>query len=467
MDAIHQFRAYLMKPHVRPWALSAPILVLLICLPMLRPLRHPDPRAISDGELARLATIQSLVEHRSLAINDSAFVPNSSTIRKGDQLFSAQPPVLAVLLSGPYWVMQRFGLTFAKNRSLVEYLLTMLGVTIPVALAAGFMHHMARIFELKRPVRAMLAMAVALASGLVTYGVVLNARAPAAALVIAAVSCLAHVAVSSKPGVTCGWVAVAGMCAALGATIDPAASIFLMLLVFVIFAMRWSVTMKLGALVLYLLGAAGPILLHASLVVPITGDILPPQLHREMSPPRVTMATPSVDDIDDVGTTAAGWWDALGIGLARVLNAFFGTHGILTHFPIVVLGIFGVGAVMHRHWPMTTKTLATATVAGALTVIIARCVVVNVGAGEMFGPEAFVIFLPMLLFWSGAWLRRSHRPISWVWVSLLLAFSIGVGLLGATDPCPRSGYERYTVAQALSNLVRGTSMQQHEMFAGR
>src|SRR4051812_18771644 len=111
METLNRFRAYLMKPHVRPWALSAPILVLIICLPMLRPLRHPDPREISDGETARLATIQSLVEHRSLAINDSTFVPNTSTIKHGTKLFSAQPPVMAVLLAGPYWAMVHwFGL---------------------------------------------------------------------------------------------------------------------------------------------------------------------------------------------------------------------------------------------------------------------------------------------------------------------------------------------------------------------
>src|SRR5436189_222972 len=41
---------------VRPWALSAPILVLLVALPLLRPLRYPLPRQISDEEQARLAT---------------------------------------------------------------------------------------------------------------------------------------------------------------------------------------------------------------------------------------------------------------------------------------------------------------------------------------------------------------------------------------------------------------------------
>src|SRR5688500_9076948 len=207
MDALHQFRLYLTRPHVRPWALSAPILVLLVCLPLLRPLRHPDPRVVSDDELARLATIESLVERRTLDITDAAFKPASGTVPVGDKVFTRQPPTLSVLLAGPYSLMRWLGLTLDENPALVAYLLTRVGVTIPVAAAAGLIHRMGRLFELRRPRRALLATAVVFGSGLVSYGVVLNAHAPAAALVLGAVACVIHVAISKAPNVTSGWLA--------------------------------------------------------------------------------------------------------------------------------------------------------------------------------------------------------------------------------------------------------------------
>ncbi|MEO6435883.1 MAG: hypothetical protein ABIP55_08990, partial [Tepidisphaeraceae bacterium] len=223
MEILHQFRLYLTRPRVRPWALCAPILVLLVCLPLLRPLRHPDPRTTSDDENARLATIVSLADRRSLDIAGSDLAPLAGTITRGRRTFSTQPPALSVLLAGPYWVMKRSGLTFDENPALVAYLLTLIGVTIPVAVAAGLIYRMGRLFELRRPRRALLATAVVFASGLVSYAVVLNAHAPAAALVIASAACLAHVASAKQPNVTSGWLAVAGMCVALGAAIDPAA----------------------------------------------------------------------------------------------------------------------------------------------------------------------------------------------------------------------------------------------------
>ena len=155
---------------MRPWALSAPIVVLLICLPLLRPLRHPDPLQISDDEQARLATIQAVVEQHTLQIQRTDFfqIKQASLfatrdvirVKHGDEperWYSDQSPVMSVLLSGPYWVMHRWGVTFKRNPVLVEYLLTLFGVTLPIALAAGLLYRMGRIFELKRPARAGLA----------------------------------------------------------------------------------------------------------------------------------------------------------------------------------------------------------------------------------------------------------------------------------------------------------------------
>lgn len=470
MNVAHLFRRRQpAKPHVRPWALSAPIVVLLICLPLLRPLRHPDPRLISDDELARLATIESLVERRTLSIDKSPLAPQRGLITRGDHVYSDQPPTMAALLAGPYSVMRRFDLTFANNPALVAYLLTLIGVTIPVAAGTGLIYRMGRMFELPRQKRAMLAMAVALGSGFVSYGVVLNAQAPAAALVLASVAAIVHVAISRRPTATSGWLAAAGACAMLAAAIYPPAIVFVVLMAATIIAMRWRARMKLAGLALYALGAAGPLLLHGALVKPVTGDLLPPRFHADLVATTAAdaAAAAEADEMDDLGPAGAGWWAVLGRNLARLAAALFGEHGILSHFPVLIFGILGVAAVMHRHWPMTTKVLATATLVGAGAVVVACALVLLIGAGPMFGPQAFILFLPLTLFWSGAWLRRRHGAGAWVLAGVLLAFSVAVSLIGATNPCPRDGYDRYTVAQALSNLVRPEAIQPPPTLAGR
>jgi len=84
-------------PMVRPWGLAAPILVLVVCLPLLRPLRHPTD--ISENEKSRLATIEAIVEKRTLAVDGPLYFqprsPITSSIRGGERHYSPQPPVMS------------------------------------------------------------------------------------------------------------------------------------------------------------------------------------------------------------------------------------------------------------------------------------------------------------------------------------------------------------------------------------
>jgi hypothetical protein len=86
----------------------------------------------------------------------------------------------------------------------------------------------------------------------------------------------------------------------------------------------------------------------------------------------------------------------------------------------------------------------------------------------MFAARWAVLVAPLLLFWTGAWLRKSHRVQSWSVAGVLALFSICVSVLGATDPFPRGGYDGYTALAALRTLTHGpTTPTEHATLAGR
>jgi hypothetical protein len=460
------------RPYVRPWALSVPVVVLLLALPLLRPLRHPDPASVSDDERARLATVQALVEHRTLAIDDSSFVDTTAKVRRNGHWYSNQPPTLSVLLAGTYWLLHRLGHTFDSNPNWVAYLLTLVGTTLPVAFAGGLVYRMGRLFELYRPWRAGLALAVVLGSGLISYATVLNAHAPAAALVLASAASLIHVTITNRRLHGSVWLAVSGACAALAAAMEPAAVLFVLLFGAVVLSLRWTVVQRLAGLAVYLAAAAAPVLLHVALVQRTTGNVWQGSgLGRERlvtdaqpattAPPKrglggLSVAFPEYQEEEDVEPTSA--WQPLWSGLAKVFAAVFGRHGVLSHFPVVVMGLIGVAMVMHRHWPPATKALASATLAGGAVIILLYALRAIDWTQAMFGTRWFVVFLPMTVFWSGVWLRRRHRPVSWALAGTLLGFSVVVSLLGATGPLPKDGFPVYTAAGAARNLFLGTAV---------
>lgn len=463
---------------VRPWALLGPIVVLIIALPLLRPLRHPDPGAISDEELARLATVQAIVEHKTLAIDQTDFVSTHLRTTRNDHFYSDQPPVMSVLLAPSYWAMRKAGVDFAKRPDLAMYLLTLIGVTIPVAAASGLLYRMGRLFELRRPWRATLGLVTVLASGLISYATVLNAHAPAAALVLCAAACLIHVSITNKRLHGSVWLALSGLCGALAATIDPPAIVFLALLPAVIFALRWTILQRFGGFAVYVVGATLPLLLHGWLSSDIPGNGF--RIHGPagndsvfsfLNPDSCTIG-PAYDVYAFDEDEPAGFWSNLAVTGHRLLAALVGGHGLLSHFPIVILGIAGVTMVMHRHWAWTTKVLASVTLSGAVLLLglfIARRPDWH---GAMFASRWFIVFLPLVVFWTGAWLRRRHNRIAWVVAAALLAFSMTASILGATGPLPKQGFvaddgsERYTVAGALQNLIHPKSNENEELVAG-
>jgi len=478
------------QARVRPWGLAVPIAVLIVSLPLLRPLRIPDPTRLGDSEAARLATVDAIVENpvvsgqapaMRLAIRDewSADVTTAMVIH--GRRYSVQAPMLAFILAGPYAIMHHLGWTLRDNSVFVPFMLTLIGSTLPVAAAAGLLYRIGRLFELRRNWRTLLAAICVFGGGLISYATVINPHAPAAALIIAAAGCLIQVAASERPGRQGGWLVGAGLLAALAGTIDPLTALFAVLFPAVIFAMRLPTGLKIAGVLLYGVGMMPPMALYAVLTMPLTGDLRPGVLHPELvrSIPRSALlttrsttaaASPTAessasvaaqplaapDDEEVVATPGLVWRSiaAAGSGVADLLATLLGSHGLLSHFPIAIVGAMGIGAVMHRHWPMTTKLLAAISATGMIAALV-LCMVHDAGPGAMFANQTWIAMMPMLLFWIGAWFRRRHRRGVWIGLGILLGFSVIVSLIGATDPMPRNGYDQYTPIGAIGRMVHG------------
>ena len=449
-------RAYSSQKHVRPWALAAPVVVLLICLPLLHPLRFPAAWQMSDDEMSRYGTVQALVEQQTFSIDQTQFVATTEKTRVGDTWYSDQPPVPGLLLAGPYWLLYHCGFSFRHHPAVVEYLLTLVAVTLPVAAAAGMLYRMGRLFELSRPWRTGLALGVVLGSGFISYGTVLNPYAPAAALLLLAVAILVQVSLSKDALQSGVYLLSAGFFAALAAVINPAAGIFTLMLGWVALTMPWRWSPRIAGMLMFVVGMLPPILLHMSLSAPITGDWrlgftpLPAMqpLHSRHSPAGIILT-----DADDwLPANAPSTPQEIAAYLQRGVSAIAGPHGILTHFPVLVLGVLGLGIVLRKHWPGSTKALAVVTCIGTGVVLVHYIALPVDWRWAMFGVRWYVLVLPLCLFWAGAWVRRSHNAVTWTLAGLALLFSVIVSLIGATDPMPREGYDGYTVAQAWQHM---------------
>lgn len=430
---IQFFRSLRARQYVRPWALAAPIVVLIIALPLLRPLRRP--MELSMQEATRLAAVQSLVEHHQFMITAA----NLSSHEQPDM------PVFTLLLAGPYWLLHQMGYRLSRDTAMVSYLLTVICSTIPAAAVTGLIYRMARVFQLSRPVRLGMAVGVVLCSGLISYATVINPHAPAACFILAAAASLIHVALVPKG--SGGSLALAGLFSGLAAVIDLSAAPFLFLLPIALLAVRGSISWRIGAILFFIIGAILPVALHEAL----SDDLIYPKTVVENL--AIGSAAPASGD-EDQQVEPPSVFDVLGHGVGNFLEALLGPHGLLSHFPVIILAVWGIASILHRHWPVVVKMLAILTLCGALGVIIWVAANNPGDPGQMYASRYFIAFSPLLLFWSGAWLRSKHGAVIWGIAIFLIAFSGVVGVIGAINPYPPNGYERYTPVAAIAQMLR-------------
>jgi hypothetical protein len=323
-------------------------------------------------------------------------------------------------------------------------------------------YRLGRMFELHRPLRVGLGLGAVIASGLITYGVVMNRHAPAAALLLLAVTCISHLVVAEHPYRDLLMSALAGFFAALAATVDPPAIALGTLLCLVLLAMRWNAATRIGAVVLFLAGGAPVILLNIVLLhsigIPLQSVFSAPQ---PRGVPALALPAISVSNIDTVtpagfddeadaeaapSAIQATWAHVAGV-IGGILEAAVGGHGLLSHFPILAVGVLGAILALHRNWTGATKALAAVTLfSGAL--LVGAYSLQEPMPVTSYGAPWFVATAPVVLLWAGVWLKRSHRTQSWVTASCVLAFSVVVSIVGMVDPAPRNGYRGYSFAEA-------------------
>ncbi|HEY0010116.1 MAG TPA: hypothetical protein VGB55_15435 [Tepidisphaeraceae bacterium] len=429
---------------VRPWALLGPVIVLLIAAPLLRPLR--DPGLGSAREVAAIETVRALLTRNTYDL-PPAMATNEAVMQINGRLLAEDSPAFLTLLAAIARLIEAAGVTFSSNALLLEYLLILFAAAVPTAFACGLLYRMSRIFELPRPWRVGLAVACVLATGWISYAVVLLPTAAATAGVVAALACLIHASGLKSPVRVAIWLAFAGLCGAGAVALEPAAMGVLLLSPLVVMGMTHSLRLRFLGLILLAAGAAIPLLTAASINRSLTGDAFPPSWHDASFEALIVPALPPISG-DDLEPLTPSAWAAVGRGMNRLIVFTVGSHGVLSHFPVLLLGLAGASAVLHRHWPRPVKWLAGGCVGVLLALLISGMAVPIRAADLDFAAPKLIIVSPPLLIWAGAWLRKRHGPIVWIIAALAVAISTLISLLGAIVPTPPGGYTGYTAAEA-------------------
>lgn len=444
------FLAVLARQRLRPWGLIPPILVLLIAMPLLRPLRHPAPADIHPDEAAILATTEALALQGHAAIERSPLGERASTVLVGRHLYGTQPLVLSALLAPTQKASDALGWTSANSPVPVHYLLTLLGAALPVALSAALIYRLARVYELSRPLRCATALTAVLGSGLISYAVVLNPHAPAAFAMLAALTCIAHAVAAPTTRRLLSLIALAGLCASLAATLDSAAMLIALLLPLALLALPFSWPVRAVCVAAFLIACLPAATLYYQVHLPVTGGWTSTAM---VAAEQATPPLPTAADAPEPETIASLLKSA-GQFIMQLGSVLFGSHGVLSHFPVVLLGLLGLLLVLRRHWPMAMKALAALLLLACI--IFIACDVAGPRSWRQpgFAARSLLVLVVCLLPFAGVWLRARRSIAAWSLAAPLLLLSCVVGILGATGPLIHNAHSGHTAIAAARHLLQ-------------
>jgi hypothetical protein len=281
------------------------------------------------NDQARVATVDSLVERHTFAIDGSIFRGTGDKILIDGRFYSNKPPVMDLAGAAVFLpIYEAFGVSLSTPRSAEYYLLTLLLIGVPSAFGVALLDRSFHRRGFARKDRLLAVTGFGCATLVWPYSTVINNHTLGGVLLLLGVLLLAPGARSTNARVLLGALALG-----FSATIDlPPAAIFAV--VFLAYVPLGS-GVRRGAW--FLAGLAPPLLLQVALQLVISGDVLPVNLHREYW---------DFPGSPWIGTPISGEFHFASVGQAAgdVFHSLLGSRGFFSYSPFLLVGAAGLVA---------------------------------------------------------------------------------------------------------------------------
>ncbi len=391
------------------------VVIALGFLTSFAALAQSEPKSWND--IARVATIESLVERGTWSIDGSAWLDETKDkVFLNGKFYSDKMPLLSLIGAGVYAVSRAgFGTSLAPGcAQMCAYpWLTFILVGVPAALMVWLFYNFAGSLGVPTSSAVLGTLALGLGTMIFPFTLVFNHHVPAAASLFASFCVL-----TTRPAASRGWLFVAGFLAAFAISFDVLAGVIAAGIAGIAL-----VRYRLG-FVLFALGAMIPIMLTALLDYQIARTIIPPY-----------MVTNGYNYPGSAFPATFGGNGTPDDYAAYAFRMFLGGKGLFAFNPLLLFAVAGaILVVLDRDHPLRPEGFFIALGFVALCVYLAT----NTGnyGGTGYGERWFIPAIPILfafVFFAPP-LRRGTWSAWWILFFPLLALSILSSLQGSQAP---------------------------------
>ena len=370
------------------------------------------PRAISWNDLSRLATIDALITHHTVAIDDSPFAAKTDDkYRYRGRTYSDKPPALALQGAAVGAALAPLGITLARTTERAVYLITLLTVGLWFGLGCTYAYAFQRLLGLDRRIVLLVAALTGLGTLALPYATVLANHVPSGAAALASVYHLAR----AREG-RARHAALGALFLMLAYAFDPSAVVFGLAAI----VLLWGVSVRQW-------------LVFAAICVPLLAAQLAfnASVSTGLGPPAMNQATwndPASPfhraDQSVFHFTSAGDY-------ARyVVYLLFGDKGLITYTPLVLLCAYG----FVRLWNGPARRIALAIVAACVAYFVLMVAFTNDYGALNYGERRYVNLFFAACVGLGPALAALRSGPAALLARLAVSWSIALAMLGVVAP---------------------------------
>lgn len=380
-------------------------------------------KTVPGASQSRLGTIESIVERGTFQLDLSTFVNTVDKVQRDGHFYSHQPPLLSTLEAPVYWLLHGSGARFHnRGRFVMTWAFTLLTNGVALALTVLLFAHILSMVGVARPARDVLAIMLPLGTWLLPYALVTNNHGISGLLLTLLIWLLLSV---EQHGATRARAFGVGVVLGLLAAIEilpivsfvPAAMIYLWL--------RRDVDAR--ARVLLAAGVTMPLLAHAILNIPITGDVVPAAFHSELfqfegSGFDEASLTGSLKHVSAAAIAGYSW------------QSLFAGKGFFVFAPLCLLGLIA-GLTEWRWWRSRAGHAYVVLLVGIIGSLSASLLMTNNFGGGSVGFRHAVYLSPVFAVLVLPWVGRGASVPQRRLVMITAVVSMGLMLIfGARAP---------------------------------
>ena len=378
-----------------------------------------------DASQSRLGTVESIVERGTYRLDDSTFINTIDKVYRDGHYYSHQPPLLSALEAPVYWVLHLSGARFHnRGRFVMTWAFSFLTNGLAFALTVVVFAKILDLAGVPPPFRDLLAVLLPVGTWLLPYALVANHHGISGLLVATLIWLLLKVEWQGPTPVRALAIGnVLGLLAAI--EVLPIVS-FVPVATLELFSRR-DFGARLRALVMA--GLAPPLLAHAALNIPITGDVIPAGFHTEM----FRFEGSGFEESSLTGSWKHG---SLVAFLDYAWKSLFAWRGFFVFAPLCLLG--GVSGVLGWRWwrSRAVGTHAVVVISVAISLAVSLLMTNNFGGGSV-GFRHAVYLSPALAVLVLPWIGRDATGRSRLLVTVVACISAALLLVFAV-PAPWS-----------------------------